>query len=77
MKIKSMSDIPAHSNPFHYDHFSRGVAINKRFVAMFYGDEDNELIIVDKYTGKRKKLVFPPAEEKPKPKVCRKPGVYA
>lgn len=77
MEIKSMPSIPPNSNPFHYDHFSQGVNINDRFLAMFTDSCSNELIIVDKYTGTRKKLVFPPAEKGPKPKVYRKPGIYA
>lgn len=77
MKIKSMSNIPAHSNPYRHDMYRQGTTINDRFEAMFMDGYPNELIIVDKWTGIRKKLIFPPAEKEPKPKVYRKPGVYA
>lgn len=77
MKIKSMTSIPPNSNPFHHDLFRQGVDINDRFLAMFVDTHPDELIIVDKWTGKRKKLIFPPAGKEAKPQVCRRSGIYA
>lgn len=78
MKISSMENIPAGSNPFHYDMERMGTRVNKRFTAMFHPSFPNELVIVDLETGQRKKLVFPKTETKQNTiKNHKKGGIYA
>lgn len=75
-KIEEMTSIPARSNPFHHNHFRRDTNINERFLAMFTDTTSNELIIIDKYTGKRVKMTFPDVRvAKPKPK--KRSGIWA
>lgn len=61
VKMEKMESIPTGANPFHHDLISQGIDINERFLAMFVSYNENILIIVDKLTGTRTKMIFPPA----------------
>ena len=64
IEIKNMVDIPANSNPLNHDHTRMATDINERFTAMYTSRDSNELVIIDKLTGKRVKLQFPTPELK-------------
>jgi len=66
VKIETMESIPARSNPFCYDHVRMGVQVNDRFVVMYNDHTGNsgEVVVVDIFTGVRKRMVFSPPAEK-------------
>ena len=56
-KIKEMESIPKNSNPFNHDVFHMGTNIND--ATIMYSDIGRYLIIVDRPTGKRIKVILP------------------
>lgn len=59
MKLETLEPFPINSNPFDYDLFRMGVEIKheKSYGWMvMYGDDKNELVIVDTITGERIKI---------------------
>ena len=56
-KIKEMESIPENSNPFHYDVYHMGTNIND--VTIMHSDIGRYLIIIDRPTGKRIKIILP------------------
>lgn len=61
IKMEKMENIPPGANPYHYDLTSQGIDINERFLAMYVSYNENTITIIDKLTGARRKLIFPPA----------------
>lgn len=56
-QIKKMDDIPENSNPFHYDAYHIGT--NAGDAMIMYSNTDRYLIIIDRVTGKRIKIILP------------------
>lgn len=59
VKMDKMTDIPVGSNPDNYQPPGRTIGINNRFSAITFDHASNILVIVDRLTGKRRKLTFP------------------
>lgn len=58
---EQMPPIPANENPYKHDHYNMGIDIGKNITVMFEAHDDQQakyLIIINKETGERMRLVF-------------------
>jgi hypothetical protein len=65
LRVKRLDSFPPQSNPFYYDSCSMGITLGSNVTVMYstFPDQHMEsLIIVDTFTGKRIKVIFPDCE---------------
>lgn len=61
--MRNLEPIPPGADPFEFDHVRQGTRINERIIAMWYGPQSRNIVLVDQKTGAKVMVTFPEEAE--------------